>query len=156
ELALGTFQPWNPTHRLAGTIHPNFQGLNCALLVMSAVYLASQTPRYRAGLWALAAMGLLGLWLTKSRTPLIALIASEALFWFIAASWRQRLAATWCGLFVTCTALLIAGDAILDRVAQTALLGRNDADEVGALTGRVPLWEELSDSIAQRPWLGYG
>ena len=27
---------------------------------------------------------------------------------------------------------------------------------MGALSGRVPLWEELSESIARRPWAGYG
>ena len=31
-----------------------------------------------------------------------------------------------------------------------------DEEEVGALTGRVPLWEELSESVAERPLAGFG
>src|SRR5262249_52538931 len=36
ELALRTFGPWDPEYRFAGTLHPNGQGGNCALLCLSA------------------------------------------------------------------------------------------------------------------------
>jgi exopolysaccharide production protein ExoQ len=80
EIALGTFRPWLASHRFAGTLHPNLQGLNCALLVMAAVYLGWHTVRYRQAMWAFAVLGLIGMWLAKSRTPLISLVAAEAIF----------------------------------------------------------------------------
>ncbi len=151
ELCLGTFRPWNPEHRLAGTLHPNLQGLNCALLVIAAAYLARDVNRSHPALWALAAAGLIGLWLTKSRTPLFALIVAEVTFWFVTIPVHKKIAAALTAVFLACSLLLIAGDSLVDRVTHMALLGRADEEDGGALTGRVPLWEELSDSIAERP-----
>jgi O-antigen ligase len=156
EMALGSFQPWRPSYRFAGTIHPNLQGLNCALLVMAATYLALSSARHRASLWALAGAGFVGLLMTKSRTPLASLLVAEAVFWFIVASPKQKIVTLLSAIFVTCSAMLIFGDTAITQIVQTGLLGRDDAEEVGALTGRVPLWNELNDSIAQRPWQGYG
>jgi O-antigen ligase len=137
-------------------LHPNLQGLNCALLVISAAYLARETNRRHRILWILAVAGLIGLWLTKSRTPLFALIVAEATFWFITVPIHKKIAAALTAIFMACSLLLIAGDSLMDRVTHAALLGRADEEDGGALTGRVPLWEELSESIAQRPWQGYG
>ncbi len=69
---------------------------------------------------------------------------------------HKKLAAVLTAIFLGCSLLLIAGDSLVDRVTHMALLGRADEEDGGALTGRVPLWEELSESIAQRPWQGYG
>jgi O-antigen ligase len=156
EIALGTFHPGNSSHRLAGTMHPNFQGLNCALLVLTASYLAINSTRHRAILWALTCAGLTGLWMTKSRTPFAALVVAETMFWFVAISWHKKMAALLGAVFVACSLILIAGDSVVDRVVQATLLGRENESEGGALTGRVPLWQELSESIARRPWQGYG
>ncbi|HEY2826132.1 MAG TPA: O-antigen ligase family protein [Pirellulales bacterium] len=155
ELALGSFRPWIPSHRLAGTLHPNLQGLNCAVLVMTASYLAWNSTRHRAALCAAVVIGLIGLWLTKSRTPLASLLVAEITVWFITASWRNKLIAGLIAVFVVCSLLLVTGESIFDRIEQTAELGREE-NEGGALTGRVPLWEELSEAIARRPWQGYG
>jgi exopolysaccharide production protein ExoQ len=156
EIALGTFHPGSFYHRFAGTVHPNFQGLNCSLLGIAASYLATNSSHHRRTLWALAGVGLIALWLTKSRTPLAALVVAEASLWFTTVSWQKKLVAAGAAIFVACGLVLIAGDSLMDRVAQSALLGRGEDEEVGALTGRVPLWEELSESIGQRPWQGYG
>src|SRR5690606_23459802 len=74
ELWLGTFAPLRTGYRFAGTLHPNQQGINCALLALSAVYLG-RVGRTRAGrLTASAALTLaMGfLLLTRSRTSLAA------------------------------------------------------------------------------------
>jgi exopolysaccharide production protein ExoQ len=156
EIALGSFHPWRPSYRFSGTLHPNLQGLNCALLVISAIYLAVQSTQFRVTLCTLAGTGLVGLFMSKSRTPLAALLVAETAFWFTVASPKKKLVAGLSAIFIACSAMLIFGDSATTQIVQSALLGRDDADEVGALTGRVPLWEELSDSIAQRPWQGYG
>lgn len=156
EMALGTWHPWRGDYRFAGTLHPNNQGLNCALLVIAAVELARQIRPWRLAMSGMAVVGLIGLWLTKSRTPLAALVGGEMLFWFLACAWKTKLISALTAVWVVCAALLIAGPTLADRVFDAALLGRNDDEQVALLTGRVPLWEELSESIAKRPLQGYG
>ncbi|HEX5270899.1 MAG TPA: hypothetical protein VFW33_10445, partial [Gemmataceae bacterium] len=68
ELALGTFKPWGGDYRFAGTMHPNAQGVNCALFCLSAVLLLGGATRARPQLIALLATGAVLLLLTKSRT----------------------------------------------------------------------------------------
>jgi O-antigen ligase len=54
---------------------------------------------------------------------------------------------------VLLTILLLDLD-VAQRVSGLVLLGRQE--EAGTLTGRLPLWEELSGYAAQRPLVGYG
>ncbi len=156
EIALGTFQPWRADYRLAGTLHPNNQGLNCALLVMAATYLAQFSKKYTAIFWACAAAGLAALWMTHSRTPLAALVIAESLFWFTTTTSRNRIVAGIGAVCLACVALFFAGGEFAERAANAVSMGRGDENELGELTGRVPLWEELSESIARRPIEGYG
>lgn len=158
EIALGTFRPWLASHRFAGTLHPNLQGLNCALLVMAAVHLGWHAVRYRQAMWALAVLGLIGIWLAKSRTPLIALVAAESVFWLVTTSWRNRVVAAMATIFAACCFLLVASDRQLDRISQASFLSRADDDkaDVTNLTGRVALWEKLSESVNEHPWRGFG
>ncbi len=156
EIALGSWQPWKGDYRFAGTLHPNSQGLNCALLVIAAAYLAQHANRYRAALWTLAAIGFIALWLTKSRTPLAAVVFAEALFFFFAGSVKQKIVTGLAAIWIGCLALLIVGPDVADHAVDAALLGRTDAEDAAALTGRIPLWEDLWSSVATRPWTGYG
>lgn len=158
EIALGTFRPWLASHRFAGTLHPNLQGLNCALLVMAAAYLGWHTVRYRQAMWALAVLGLFGIWLAKSRTPLIALVVAETIFWLATTSWRSRIVAVLAAIFAASCFMLIASDQQLERISQASFLSRADDDEtdVTNLTGRVALWEKLSESVTEHPWRGFG
>ncbi|MCC7086356.1 MAG: O-antigen ligase family protein [Pirellulales bacterium] len=156
EIGLGTWHPWRGDYRFAGTLHPNNQGMNCAVLVIAALELLRQSSRWRVALAALAIVGLGGLWLTKSRTPLAALMGAEAAFWFLASSPRTRIVSALAAVWVVCAGLLILGPTVTERVFDAVTLGRADDDQVASLTGRVPLWEELSESIWQRPLQGYG
>ncbi len=156
ELSQGTFQPWRADYRFAGTLHPNHQGLHSALLVMAAVYLAQSTPRYRKLFFSLAAVGLGALWMTKSRTPLAALVVAQLIAWFLMAPWKGKIIGVAAAVGLVCMAILVAGDAAIETLSKAALMGRADEDEAGTLSGRMPLWEELTESIAQKPLAGYG
>ena len=123
EILLGTFQPWRGDYRFSGTLHPNHQGLNCALIVMAATYLASISQQHRKALCALAGAGLIGLWLTKSRTPLAALVVAEAVFWFLAASWKQKFAWSLTVIGLSCAVMLVADEDLLEQATSAALLG---------------------------------
>ena len=45
EIALGTFHPLSPEYRFAGTLHPNLQATYCAMMTLSAAFLASRAKR---------------------------------------------------------------------------------------------------------------
>ena len=164
ELALGTFRPWSPEYRFAGTVHPNTQGANLGILCLASLCLARTETRLarsatrgRAGLWMLFAVGLIFLLLTKSRTSCAALALALAVLWLVGASGRTRMLAAVAAALVVCVAALagsMIGGAVDDKVAEIAMLGRQDESE--ALTGRIPLWSELANYIGARPWEGYG
>ena len=59
ELALGTFRPWSPDYRFAGTVHPNSQGAQLAIFCFGVVLSgAVGNARDELWLWTLFAVGL--------------------------------------------------------------------------------------------------
>jgi len=155
EIVLGTFHPIPGAYRFAGTLHPNHQGLNCAVLCMSALYL-SRTARPR-GKWLLAAAaaGFYFLLLTNSRTALASFLVAEILFGLLAASMRAKigwlLGTTWVGALIFAT----SGHQIGRWIESVVQFGRK-GDDPTTLTGRIPLWEALSEFVAEHPVTGYG
>ncbi len=80
EILLGTFRPFAPGYRFAGTLHPNHQGINCALLLLSGVAAADTEKRGRMLFRACALLGLVFLILTASRTTFAAAMLALALY----------------------------------------------------------------------------
>ena len=158
EVLLLQFRPWSGAYRFGGTTHPNTQGVICGLLFCSMLSRATLPSLPRRGRWLLAtAAAALVLYLTKSRTAFAAALLAGGLLVWMRATWSQRLAS----LVVSGTLLLAAVVAGLmlnldsmNRLTDVLLLGRSE--EASTLTGRLPLWEELSDSVAARPLLGHG
>jgi exopolysaccharide production protein ExoQ len=157
EIALGTFRPWTPGYRFAGTVHPNTQGALLTTMCSAAFCLARSSARYRTGLWMLFAVGLIFLVLTKSRTACAALAAALAVLWLLDATTRTRvLAGLTLGLLISSAALTgaVFGFDVDDKIANIVMLGRHEESE--ALTGRIPIWTELLGYIRARPLVGYG
>jgi exopolysaccharide production protein ExoQ len=156
EGVLGTFRPWEPGYRFAGTLHPNIQGMNCALVLLSGVSLAHASPRWRPALTVVLPLALILLLLTRSRTSLAALLLA-LLFYALLSPLRRRrllLAASLClaGSFFSFAGLVGQGSAALRETIQ---LGRVDSDP-RTLTGRTEVWRECLTYARERPWLGYG
>jgi len=155
ELLLGTFTPWAPTYRFAGTLHPNMQGLNCAVLLLGAACLAQGVKRGRGWLLAVAGVALLFLVLTKSRAAFASALLSLGTYAAVVWSGRRKLALFISLGVIVCLFLLLVGDTFFPALGSVALLGRQDAGLEG-LTGRVPLWELCMDYASRQPWVGYG
>jgi O-antigen ligase len=156
EVALGTFKPLDGDYRFAGTLHPNGQGANCALLCLAAVCLLKGAQRGKGVLLILLACGLALMLLTRSRTACVALLASVLAVSIVNPSRRLvagALAITW---FTGAAALvaLLCGIDLVKELPGIVLLGR--AEHIGTLTGRTELWEELLDYAKEKPLLGYG
>jgi O-antigen ligase len=159
EMCLGTFRPWAGEYRFAGTLHPNSQGAQTAVLCLAAAcaLLAAEDRLRRRWLLALLAAGLAALLLTKSRTSCMALLAALAVVGWVRTSARRRLLV---GLGIAAAAiLLVLAGSLLGQFAQNravalVMLGREE--QSAELTGRLPIWTELAGYARQRPWTGYG
>ncbi len=153
ELALGAFSPGD---RFAGTLHPNGQGLNCALLILSAAALLSGAKhRWRAWLGLALVLGSGALLLTRSRTALSSLVLALILSRVVSLPRGRALAVTatlaWLGALV----VFVGGDRIHSLATEGMELGRDETD-LSTFQGRTEVWEACLEYARRRPCLGYG
>jgi O-antigen ligase len=155
EFSQGTLRPWEDWYRFAGIFHPNDMGINCALLTMSSLFWSRQAPRWRHAFLALAGVGVIFGYLAASRTALAAMIVALVAAWLIHIAGRRMIIPGLSALLgiVLVTWVLALGMVEISR--ETLTLDRKDSD-VTSLTGRIPLWGELSRFVAERPWSGRG
>jgi O-antigen ligase len=160
EITAGTFRPGADGYRFAGTLHPNRQGMNCALLIMASLALGSRRPS-RWKYWILATVAAGFLVLTGSRTSLASGLVGLGVWWGLTVAPLRLLTNAILGIVCLLPLLLIAaswqGDRVDDAVRSMLLLGRTSGDSGDAtLTGRVPLWQECADYAAEHWLLGFG
>lgn len=157
ELGLGTFKPWQNQYRFVGTTHPNTQAVYATVCCLAAT-----TFRKSAGaskFWPIlfASVGIATLLLTKSRTTMLALLLGVSSLGFLQLRGVQRMfvvSVILMGVSVFGMLLCLQSTSTLDSLAESLAMGRTE--NVANLTGRLPLWEELSRWIAKRPVVGYG
>jgi O-antigen ligase len=157
EIVLGTFTPLAGGYRFGGTLHPVEQGLNSAMLVMSAVCLVTREKEYRRVYIACIAIGLISLFLTRSRTGAAAMLGALFVYWMLAAyrfRMRTMTIVLLSGGVLLLVLLLMANDVI--PVPWNVLLMGRGMKNAASLTGRIPLWELLFRFAMERPVLGYG
>jgi O-antigen ligase len=159
EISLGNFRPWESVYRFSGTIHPNSQGVNLAILCLAA-WQAARTEKdhsRRAWMIALGILGFIFLILTRSRTALAGFLAAVSVLSTIRLKTSVKKLVV-CGVLGSASLALLfcsmSGIDIEGKFVSAAMLGRES--ESGALTGRLPVWEELLYYAGRRPWQGYG
>ena len=155
EIAAGVFHPFSPDYRFAGTVHPNMQGLNCALMFLAAVSLSGGEERGKPLFLAAAAVSLVALILTGSRTSFFGVLFAQTAFFFLFSS-RSRIFG-WClGIAWIATGLLFfQGERILPIFSQAIFLGR-ESGEIATLTGRTDIWDACLAYVVRHPLHGYG
>ena len=155
DLAAGG-RPWLSDYRFAGTLHPNIQAAYCGILCLAAF----SQPVGFGRRWitrSLLAFGLVMLVQTQSRTAALAVLIGLMMVFLVSLRPAVRWAAGAALLsLVAMVVLLVAslGEGGRTQLRDLVLLGRTE--QAGSLTGRVPLWEELSRYVADRPMTGYG
>jgi exopolysaccharide production protein ExoQ len=154
ELALGEFTPWSSDYRFAGTLHPNAQGTNCAVLVLSAITLAATWKHFRPVLLTIAFGGLGFLLLTGSRTALAGCLAGLSAVWMLK---TRRSLAVMTVLVLSCVGLLGVFLVVYGLLpSPLGFLLTERAEGMGVLSGRPDLWAILIEYARERPILGYG
>lgn len=149
-------RPWASDYRFAGTIHPNIQAAYCGILCLAAFTFPAGFGRR----WiprSLLAFGFMMLIQTQSRTAALAVLIGLGTIFLL----RLKPSVRWGAGMLAASMVAIAtitiaslGDGGRAQLTNTILLGRTE--QAGSLTGRVPLWEELSRYAAERPLTGYG
>ncbi|HEX4412597.1 MAG TPA: O-antigen ligase family protein [Lacipirellulaceae bacterium] len=162
EIAQGSFT-LSSTHRLAGTQHPNTQGVNCALLALSSLALVADSHRKRATamqlVWlSIASIGIVCLLLTRSRSATVAFAVALVVFMFQGAS-RNKKVLYGCALLqlAAIAGVLWCASDSQDGFLSAVKMGREqDAAEITTLTGRIPIWGAVLGEVSERPLFGYG
>lgn len=155
DIAAGA-RPWQSGYRFAGTLHANSQATYCGVLCLAA----QSFQAVRGFGWAkrLGLIGgLAGIVLTKSRTGMLAvlfgLLVTKTVSLRSGMRWAfVAFAISMAALGVIATASIGAGERA--QLREAVLMGRTE--QAGSLTGRVPLWQRLSDYASKRPMTGYG
>ncbi len=157
ELRFGTMSILGD-YRFTGSTHPNTQAAYGSLACIAAVLFYSKDRRLSLLVSLLVfGIGFACLLLTKSRTSLAAMIIGITAFYAIRFRGINRLiliSATTCALGVGALLLTVVSAQLKGAVGNAAAMGRSD--DVGQLTGRLPLWEELLEHVAHRPLQGHG
>lgn len=156
EVVQGTFTPLTAGYRFAGTVHPNAQAINCAILFLAGLHLLRGLRRGHLLVLLLLVAAFGFMYLTRSRTAVASVIAVLFMQWGILKARSTKVALASGALMFAILALILSN--VIWPVAQRGIMmGRLDSGETtGTLTGRRQLWDQCMDFAGERPVLGYG
>lgn len=158
ELSLGTFTPFSPGYRFSGGLHPNHQGWTCGLLLITSVVLGGKGKGTRNRFFFLftGLLALLLLILTRSRIATASTILVLLFYWYLTSPQRRKIITTLFGVAFICLLYILLQHNLVDYTKTAVAMGRTDYHNLSDLTGRVPLWEDLSRYASRRTFAGYG
>lgn len=119
--------------------------------------IANEKYRWKLLAGLVFAIGLTCVIMTKSRTSLAAVCFGVAVIKMMRSHGSQRLIlglGVGTAVAAAMVALAFFGVQATNDMDQIATMGRGE--DVNTLTGRLPLWEMLLDSIQESPWIGHG
>lgn len=149
QAGVTTWTPSGGTWRFVG-----LAGRPVNMAVASAVMIGlAMTEKERSSWWmkiSFVVVGLVTIWLTKSRTPLLVLAAALSIVYLVRSTVRL---AVLCVLIVG-MAITIGTAGISDIAGQFTRTGRTD--ELTTLTGRTEIWAYVFDEWKKSPLIGYG
>jgi exopolysaccharide production protein ExoQ len=156
EVVLGIFRPYASGYRFAGMLHPNGQGVDCGLLLLSGLAAADSEKHRRNIFWSCALIGFIFLVLTASRTALAATVLAIAAYSSAAWSSRAKITIVYVLGILFCVVLLVLVNISLPMLRRAVVLARDDGGDSESFNGRTEVWGEVSAYVQRRPILGYG
>jgi exopolysaccharide production protein ExoQ len=155
ELLGGGFQPFAANYRFSGTQHPNGEAIECGILFLSALAAGRLEKKYRWVFWTFGSLALVFLFLTRSRTSLVATLLGLAAYVIILSPWKtMRISLPVLGVLVPLIILLVSVGAISKNATA---LGREDViNSPDSISGRTVLWNDVGPYIRQQPIGGHG
>lgn len=158
EIAFGTFSPHLGDYRFAGTVHPNIQAANLAMGCIAAYTMARIKPDAKGIFYAAFCFLFLFLVLTKCRSATGAVPVALGMIWFASQPIRNIFVGLLIGFWLLSLTILlcIATDFNPITANQEVLLMGRGEETGSSLTGRLPLWQDLSVYVSRSPMKGYG
>src|ERR1035437_452857 len=150
EVVSGTFRPFASGYRFAGSLGPNGEGIECGLLLLSAVAAAGVEKRWRALFWSCGLVGFVFLILSGSRTAFAAVLLSLIVYLTAVSSRAAKIATAFSLGVMSCFLLLYLGAGLLPELKSAVNLGRENADKVDSLESRSIVWEGVGRYIRKR------
>jgi len=129
----------------------NALGGNMAIAFVIFLAAAALNPTRARVWWGFAALALLLVLLSTSKTSLVALMLGLGGVVFVAIARRGPVAGVAMVWLAVLGAVLLAGVAVFASDAVLGLLGKD-----ATLTGRTKIWAAAMRQIELRPWTGYG
>lgn len=158
EILFGSFRPHNGGYRFAGTLHPNIQAANLAMGAIAAWVMAKVRPQAKLVFYGIFCLLFLFLILTRCRSATGAVPVALGVIWLASQPRRNIVIGVLAGFWLLASIGLICMVSGFDPISEyqeVLLMGRGE--ETGSsLTGRLPLWQDLSEYISRRPWQGHG
>jgi O-antigen ligase len=155
EILFGTFRPLASGYRFAGTLHPNLQGINCALFLLSGIAAADMEKSGQVIFRICALVGFFFLVLSASRTSFAVVLLALAAYAWVMYSRRAKMAMAYALSIVFCVLALVFGNSFLPNLKSAVMLGRDDST-IGSFNGRTGIWDEIGKYVQKRPIAGYG
>ncbi|MFC6645190.1 O-antigen ligase family protein [Granulicella cerasi] len=155
------FSPSNAEYRFQGVTTANFQAMSLCVLLFCIAALMDRKPSWTGRLSAMAVIAWGLLFMTRSRMSFV--LGTVMVFFMLVRHARTRWSAASRAMIVVAAVAVVLPALIYvavskgSRAVQTAfMLGRDDTQNTASLSNRMPLWQELSESIAEKPLLGFG
>lgn len=160
ELRWHAFEPTNIWWRFSGLFHTVSMSWNCGILALASMFLVTdeKSSLRRAVLWFVFAAAIIFLLLTKSRMAFASTLFTMGLYWYRVVSGPNKLFLILGLIIALCLSYLALSNRWLYYVGEASTLGRGEAakEQVGDLTGRLPLWKYCFRRSEERPILGWG
>jgi O-antigen ligase len=139
-------------------MHPNMQAANLAMGSIAAWVMAKVNPKAKTFFLGWFCVLFLFLILTKCRSATGTVPVVLGAIWIASQPSRNvffgLLASFWLAASIGLICMVAGFDPIAEY-QEVLLMGRGE--ETGSsLTGRLPLWQDLSEHISRKPWKGHG
>lgn len=157
---LRSFAPADPNYRFTGVMTANYQAMNLFVCLVCGLTLMQSRPRLIGWLAPLLSLFAVLLFLTRARIgTILFLFAVSGVAWKLALEMREHTRALLIAgllLLVIPGSWFLAGRFGLNALSSAFMMGRDDHENTASLSNRAPLWSELSQSIQERPFSGFG
>lgn len=124
-----------------------------ALVALCRIYFDQESQHRRTRLWCLFGIGVVTLILTQTRGTLFAFMVALVLLLILS---RRYLLVTVGGIASVAVVVPLLFFTSLGTRLQEFLLRGETMEGASGMSGRMEMWQETIDKIAQQPWIGYG
>jgi O-antigen ligase len=154
-----TFAPLDPDYRLLGVMSANSQGMNLTVFLFCGLTLLMKYPRRAPSLMFALIGGAALLFFTRSRLASFTCLLLSLLFTqrIIDKRFKRQNSTIAILLLLAATIPAVIASGSEARLLQSSfMMGRTDTENTATASNRTPLWHDVADFIAERPFTGYG